>query len=195
MNAHTTASVPPTLQSLIELEMQSGERVVWMDQPIPSRLAHSTWPIVVFGMPWTIFAVFWMVGASWGTSQMQGPSGFKFFSLFGLPFVLIGVAMLSSPFWVRRSAQRSAYVLTDRRAILFRANWRGAVNVRSFNPDQLTNIQRVQERDGSGDVIFAQDIPRDNDGNRVSRNVGFLAIREVKAVEDLVRVLAQSKRS
>jgi len=112
------------------------------------------------------------------------------YCLMFLAHVCFGVDLLCSVF-----GRGSAYVLTDRRAILFRVNWRGAVNVRSFNPDQLTNIQRVQERDGSGDVIFAQDIPRDNDGNRVSRNVGFLAIREVKAVEELVRVLAQSKRS
>ena len=52
-------------------------------------------------------------------------------------------------------------------------------------------MRREQHADGSGDLVFAQDIRRDSDGDRHSTGVGFLAIREVKAVEELVRALAQ----
>ena len=99
--------------------------------------------------------------------------------------------MLSSPYWARRKARRSAYVLTDRRAILFTAGGRGSVTIRSFEPERLTDLRREQHADGSGDLVFAQDIRRDSDGDRHSTGVGFLAIREVKAVEELVRALAQ----
>ena len=193
MDSHYTTTVPSSFQSMVESEMQSGERIVWMDQPIGARLARSAWPIVLFGLPWTAFAVFWMWGATWGTSQTESAGPFKFFPLFGLPFVLIGVGMLSSPYWLLRGAKRSVYVLTDRRAILFRANWRGSLNIRSFNPDQLTTIQRTQHKDGTGDVVFSQDFRRDNDGHRVSSNIGFLAIRDVKSVEEMVIALAKKR--
>ena len=56
------------------------------------------------------------------------------FPLFGLPFVMVGVGMLSSPFWLRRRAKRTCYALTDRRAILWEAGWFGSVEVRSYGP-------------------------------------------------------------
>src|SRR5688572_15650599 len=186
MSYSDTTRLPPQLRLLVESELQSGERITWMEQPIPSRMARMTLPIVLFGIPWTAFALFWTAGAAWGTSKMEhGPGLFSAFPLFGLPFILIGFGMLSSPYWARRKARRSAYVLTDRRAILFTAGWRGSVTIRTFEPERLTDLRRKQHTDGSGDLVFAQDIRRDN------ADVGFLAIREVKAVEELVRVLTQ----
>lgn len=177
---------------MIDSELRSGERVAWMDQPIPGRMARATWPIVLFGIPWTAFALFWTAGAAWGTSKMDGGPGlFSAFPLFGLPFILIGVGMLSSPYWARRRARRSAYVLTDRRAIVFTAGWRGSITVRSFEPERLNDLRRKQHPDGSGDLVFAQDIRRDSDGDRLATDVGFLAVREVKSVEEMVRALAQ----
>jgi len=192
MNYPDTARLPQQLRSLVEAELQSGERITWMEQPIPGRMARMTLPIVLFGIPWTGFALFWTGAAAWGTSKIQSGRGlFSGFPLFGLPFILIGFGMLSSPYWARRRARRSAYVLTDRRAILFTAGWRGSVTVRTFMPERLTDLRRKQHTDGSGDLVFAQDIRRDSDGDRHSTDVGFLAIREVKSVEELVRTLAQ----
>jgi hypothetical protein len=192
MSYFDTTHLPQQIRSLVESELQSGERITWLEQPIPGRMARMTWPIVLFGIPWTAFALFWTAGAAWATWKMDDAPGlFSAFPLFGLPFILIGFGMLSSPCWVRRKARRSAYVLTDRRAILLTAGWRGSVTVRSFEPERLTDLRRKQYADGSGDLVFAQDIRRDSDGDRHSANVGFLAIREVKAVEELVRALTQ----
>jgi hypothetical protein len=187
-----TAKLPYELRALVESEMQPGERIDWLDQPIPARLARSTWPILLFGIPWTAFALFWTAGAAWGTSKAgSGPWMFHLFPLFGLPFILIGLGMLSSPYWVHRQARRTAYVLTDRRAVVFSAGWRGSTTVRSFDPTRLGDLQRKQHADGSGDLIFAQDMRRDSDGDRHTTNVGFLAIRNVKHAEEMVRALLQ----
>ena len=189
-----TYRLPQQLGSLIESELQSNERIAWLEQPIPGRLARTTLPIVLFGIPWTAFAIFWTVGAAWSTSKAANDPGiFRVFPLFGLPFILFGLGMLSRPFWVWRSAKRSAYVLTDRRAILFRAGWRGTT-VRSFEPERLTDLQRKQHSDGSGDLVFAHDTRRDSNGHRQSTDVGFLAIRDVKSVEEMVRALVQRSR-
>jgi hypothetical protein len=193
-NYFDTTRLPPQLRSLVEAELQSAERIIWMGQPIPGRCARMTLPIVLFGIAWTAFALFWTAGATWGMSKMTSGTGwFRAFPLFGLPFILIGLAMLSSPYWARRKAQRSAYVLTERRAILFTAGWRGTVTVRSFEPDRLRDLRRKQHPDGSGDLVFAEDIRRDSDGDRQVTAVGFLAIQEVKGVEELVRALADRR--
>jgi hypothetical protein len=187
-----TAKLPYELRTLVESEMQPGERIDWLDQPIPGRLARSTLPILLFGIPWTAFALFWTAGAAWGASKADGgPWMLHVFPLFGLPFILIGLGMLSSPYWVHRRARRTAYVLTDRRAVVFSAGWRGSTTVRSFDPTRLGDLQRKQNADGSGDLIFTQDLWRDSDGDRHTTNVGFLAVRNVKQAEEMVRALVQ----
>jgi hypothetical protein len=182
----------PQLQTLVDSELQSGESITWMDQPLPNRMARSMIPIVLIGIPFTAFAIFWTVGAAEGASAAHAPGPFMFFPLFGIPFIIVGLGMLSSPFWVARAAKNSVYVLTNRRAIIFKAGWYGSVSVRSFEAQALTDLQRNQNADGSGDLIFAQDIRRDSEGHRHSTNIGFLAIRDVKSVEAMVRALAST---
>jgi len=190
-------NLPSDAQRIIDAELAPGERLVWSAQPRAGRFALQTIPLVLFGIPWTVFALSWSGMAAWGTSRMAGTGGpglFRLFPLFGLPFVLIGLGMLSSPWWAIRKARRSAYALTDRRAILCLAGWRGTVTIRSFEPAQLTDLRRKQRADGSGDLVFAVDWSQ-TDNNTRSTDVGFIAIPDVKEVEDLVRALVERARS
>jgi hypothetical protein len=177
----------PNLQHLIKSELDSGERVEWHAQPRPGRFVLMSLPIVLFGIPWTLFSLIWMWGASgFGDSSEAAPTAF---SLFGLPFVFIGFGMLSSPFWMLRKAWRTVYVITDRRAILFEGGFRG-VGIRSFGPERLSDLRRKQRADGSGDVIFERHVRYDSDGDRRSTDIGFFGVENVKAVEDRLRQLA-----
>lgn len=190
-----STTLPRDLRSQVELELQPGERVVWAGQPIPGRLARGSLGIVLFGIPWTAFSIFWVTMAAKGISKSNaGPIGWLF-PLFGVPFILIGIGMLSSPYWARRNATRTAYVITDRRAIIFQARLRGGVSVRSFEPSVLKDLNRTQLTDGSGDLTFAQELQRGAKGRYYYSNIGFQAVRDVKAVEEMVRALAQSKIS
>jgi hypothetical protein len=176
-----------------ELQSDSGERLLWTDQPIPGVALRNALPIVLFGIPWTAFSVFWVGAAAWGTSK--GDSGlFRLFPLFGLPFVAIGVGLLSSPWWAFRSAQRSAYAITDRRAIIFQASWNGSITVRSFAPERLTDLRRKQRADGSGDLVFAEEMQSNTNGRSSTSSVGFLAVRDVKGVEELVQSVVERAR-
>ncbi len=185
------AQLPQTLRSQVESELQSGERILWMDQPLPGRLARSSLGLVLFGIPWTAFAIFWVAMATVGVSKSNAPGAFWLFPLFGVPFVLVGLGMLSSPYWMRRSALRCAYVLTDRRAIIFQAGWRESISVRSFEPAALRDLNRTQHSDGSGDLVFTEDWRRGSKGRQYRTKVGFIAVRDVKTVEQMVRALAQ----
>lgn len=183
--------LPDSLQRLVDAELESGERVTWAEQPIPRRLARATLPVVLFGIPWTAFALFWMAMASEGVARSNGSGLFDLFPLFGLPFVLIGFGMLSAPWWAALGAKGTAYVLTDRRAIVIEsAPWKG-VSVRSFAPEKLGDLQRTQQPDGSGDLVFTQDSRRSAKGRDYTVDVGFLAIPDVKAAEERVRALAK----
>jgi hypothetical protein len=192
---HHLDSLPPDVRQRVEDELDPGERVTWAEQPDPKRYARGSWAIVLFGIPWTAFAVFWMVMAS-GMLWMGGnagdgpPAAFSVcFPLFGVPFVLIGLGMLSAPYWARRFAAGTVYAITDRRAILFATGFRSRT-VKSYRPAELTRISRVERADGSGDLILEEYGYRDRDGDRRSGTHGFKGVANVKEVERLVRALA-----
>jgi hypothetical protein len=180
------------LQYLIQDELNASERLLWSAQPRPSRLARKSLPLVLFGIPWTAFALFWTAGAS-GFKMPDFHHVENLFPLFGLPFILIGLGLLTSPFWIMRKARSTVYGLTTERIIIISPKLFGGINIRSLPPDQLTDINRVQLADGSGDVILHRDItPNSKGGNNVSE-VGFFGIQNAKEVEQLVLALSAKK--
>lgn len=193
------SALPPDLDARVRAELRPGERLLWVGQPDPRRAARGACFIVAFGIPWTAFSVFWVVMASGMMFAANGPRGpggafgavFACFPLFGLPFVLIGVGMLSAPYWLRRAARRTCYALTDRRALVWQKHWFGGLEVRSYGPEALTRMARIEHADGTGDLVFEEvvRVGTDTDGNRTTATTGrgFLAIGDVRRIEELVR--------
>jgi hypothetical protein len=184
------------LQAELERESAPGERVVWSGQPVPKRYTRGSWGLVLFGIPWTAFSVFGTTVAAFvGTRTMKGDdpmsTGFRwFFPLFGVPFILIGVGLLSSPWWGRRRAGRVLYAITDRRALVLEPAWRGSRTVKSFGPAEIQSLERTEHADRSGDLIFLRKAWRDSDGDRRSTSVGFTGVPQVRDVEVHLRRLA-----
>jgi hypothetical protein len=129
---------------------------------------------------------------------MAGASGFEmpsfrpvfgFFRLLGIPFVLVGLSMLLSPFWMLAKARRTAYVITNRRAILLEGRVLGGLSTRSFDRERLRDVQRVQFGDGSGNLVFERQLRTSHNGGAHFTDIGFLAVPDVKDVEDRIREL------
>lgn len=178
-----TPVLPPLLQQRVAGELRAGEKLLWAAQPLPRLYRRQAIGLVLFGLPWTGFAVFWVWGASQGAQHAPGP--FMLFPLFGLPFVLIGLGMLTSPFWLQRKAQRSLYAITNQRAIVFDAKLFGGQRVQSFSPDRLTAMTREERADGSGDLIFEQFQQRAGSGTTTVRR-GFVGVERVREVEEVI---------
>src|SRR6185295_11951618 len=123
----------------------------------PSRFALSSLVIALFGIPFTGFAVFWIMKGfemtAWTDKHFPGHNGAldRLFPLFGVPFVIAGLYMLSSPLWMMLKASNTAYVITNRRAIIFEGGW--STHIRSFRPTELGQLERREHSDGSGDII------------------------------------------
>jgi hypothetical protein len=187
MSYADVTQLPDSLRAAVEAEVRDGEHVTWIDQPIVGRSVRASLAIVVFGLPWTAFSLFW----TWSVFSMahkHGAPGLAF-AAFGLPFVAVGLGMLSAPYWVGRVVRRTLYVLTDRRAIIIVPGLRGTW-VRSFDPSELHDLRREQREDGSGDLVFTMDTTWSRGGQRTSA-IGFQAVADVRGVEDRVRALAQ----
>ena len=107
------------LQARVKRELEPGESIAWMEQPVPRFFTISSITMILCAIPWTAFSIFWICSAAGFKMPNFSRGGFSLFPLFGLPFVLIGLGMFSSPFWAYRRALKTVYVITNRRAIAF----------------------------------------------------------------------------
>lgn len=180
--------IPRHLREKVDRELEAGEHIEWIETPIPRFFTPTATGAFLFGIPWTAFAIFWTAGAAWGTSKGDGLGFFRLFPLFGVPFILIGFGMLSSPLRAYRKALQTVYVISNRRAITFDGG--RTTTIRSYSPERLEDVYRKEKKDGTGDVIIVRRAWRDSDGDRQSEELGFLRVRDPKAVEALLRKLA-----
>lgn len=186
-----TPKIPKQLRQTIERELQAGESVRWIEQPIPRFFTAASIGSLFFGIPFTGFALFWM----WGASGFQWPdprAGLQpqhVFALFGVPFALAGFGLLTSPIWTRLAARKTVYLVTDHRAIAIQGGI-ASYTIRSFQPDQLNDVYRRERSDGTGDVIIAVRRWKDSDGDQRKEELGFLGLRHPRDAEKWLKQLA-----
>lgn len=175
-------------QQRLQNELKAGESVVWVGQPDPGLYMRGGYKVWLFFIPWTAFSLFWIAGAA----DFKVPtfdSAWSLFPLFGLPFLLVGIGGLSSPFWMRRKAHSIVYAVTNRRVIIMEGI--RSVTVKSYSPGDIDGVERTQHKDGSGDLILSTELYRDSDGDQQRRRRGFFAIADVRNVEAVVEGLVR----
>jgi hypothetical protein len=181
------------LESRLRDELEDGEHPIWTGQPRPWSFARRELTTFLFGIPFLGFALFWeasVLGITGKSTSKQGSMAPLFFRLWGIPFILVGLYLVLTPLRERIKAARTAYVLTDRRALILEGSVLGAYTVRRYSRERLASMSRVQHGSGWGDLVFEEEcrIVRGRGGERVVREPrGFLGIREVQQVDRLVR--------
>jgi hypothetical protein len=186
-NMDMMPEIPRDLQDAVERELAQGERIRWMEQPIPRFFTPASTVTFLMAIPFTAFAVFWICGASGFKLPDFSKGGFSFFPLFGVPFILVGIGMLLSPLWAHRKGLKTVYVITDRRAITFDGGW--TTTVTSYTPDQLKSMSRKEKKDGTGDVVLGQRVSTSSNRGQQMVDVGFLRVRDVRKTEQMLREL------
>ncbi|MEL6109627.1 MAG: hypothetical protein AAFU85_26765, partial [Planctomycetota bacterium] len=76
--------IPPKLQEMVWRELDHDERVLWSGMPKPKYFTKRAVGMVLFAIPWTAFALFWIAGAA-GFKVPQFNNGADLFPLFGVP--------------------------------------------------------------------------------------------------------------
>jgi hypothetical protein len=188
-----TAADSQTLNS----ELASGEKLLWSGHPDAGRACRGALPIFIFAIPWTAFAVFWVVMASWSIWHGSKPAGpaagpIFIFPLFGLPFILVGLGLLSSPYFAYQKAKNTHYGVTNRRILVVTSG--KTKTVQQYDYSTLSNLTRT-EYGTRGDLVWTvpTTVPVVAGGvSTVSRNaalnssVSFIGIERPKDVERLV---------
>ena len=173
------------MEQTINGQLDPGEGLLWSGAPAPGRMALSALPASVFGIPFTGFAVFWMYMAFTMTSKSTQIGAVKLFPLFGIPFFLVGLGMLTAPLWAFLHAGRTLYAVTNKRAIIISGFL--STTVHSYPHGEIHELQRVERVGGSGDLYFASRMITTRRGGARQQRIGFLGIPDVRGVEQMIR--------
>lgn len=155
------------LELALSRELHDGERVLWRGTPT-GRVNATSFLIYAFAVPWTAFSLFWTAMASTVVVSPQSDGLGAFLvslgaPLFGLPFVLVGLAMLGSPFLPKWERDKVLFAITSQRLLKLRL-WR-SLDVTSCPADRIGQVLRRERRDGSGSVSIAVKVGKDSDGD------------------------------
>ena len=147
-------TIPSELREDLLREMGPDEQMRWFAQPRPGPFMLGSLGLAIFGIPWTAFALVWTAGAAgFKVPDLENPDWTLLFALWGLPFIGIGLGMLSSPLRALRRARRIAYVITNRRAIIMEGGRRRLI--RSIGPESFGDLVRRERSGGRGDIVFS----------------------------------------
>ena len=184
--------IPIHLQGKVDRELDPDERVKWTEMPVPRAFTPAVTGVFVFGIPWTLAAVLITCDAA-GIGlpgPNQDPEGVRVLPLlFGLPFIVVGLLLLSAPIFAYRRVFQTVYVITDRRAIAIEGT--RTTTIRSYTAADLQHVYPKERRDGYGDVVIPLPPLDDYDANTRTEDRGFLGIRDPKKVERLLKELAE----
>jgi hypothetical protein len=178
------------LYSVVQPDVEPGEQILWVGQPNPVRMAVKSIGGFLFGIVWTWFTVtFTMSWIGHGDSSkwpggIWGFGGLAFY-LFMAPFLIIGLAMLSSPLFSYLQGLRTFYAVTNKRILIVETG--KSRKVQSYGEGDVGNLERTEQPDGSGDLSFAKQYYKDSDGNQRTRDIKFVGIAQVRSVENIIR--------
>ena len=180
------------LKLKLEKELEPGEKVLWKESPIKQFFTKKAVGACLFSIPWTAFAVFWTFGAAgFKIPNFDNPG--DLFPLFGVPFILIGLGLFSTPIWEYLKASKSLYVITDERAIIFLGG--KSTTIRSYTSDKLNFVYRKERKGNTGDVIITVKQWLDSDDDKQTEELGFINIHNPKKVETLLKSIAEKENS
>ena len=165
-------------------EMRAGEKTQWVGYPIPTKFAIKEGTTTfLFGIPWTAFVLFWEYNAI--------KSGPLIMQLWGIPFVVIGLYLLTSPLWEFWRARRTIYVVTNQRLLILNGLLRPSR--RSFAPADIGSLEVDVGYNGVGSIIFSREPESDGEGGSTVKRIGFKAIPNVREAEDHIVLLKEQK--
>jgi hypothetical protein len=133
-------------------ELSKDEKILWSGQPKQGMMLQPSDAFLIpFSLMWGGFAIFW-------ESMVIISDAPCFFTLWGIPFVLVGLYMIIGRFFVdAMQREKTYYALTNERVIILSGLF--GRNVRTLNLKTLSDININVKNNGSGTITFGPNHP------------------------------------
>lgn len=187
------------METSISNELLEGEELIWSGRPIErGKSVHS---------PARVFLILGLVYGAIGLVLVclcliislavapTDPGGFIGASIVGGIFFSIGALFFIIGKTARFIPKSAFYAITNRRVIVLQGG--SYLRVTSYNRRDISQIQRLERPDGSGDLIFssASAIPLSNNAYNVGNQTAFKAIPNVRLAEQkLLSIMGKDLR-
>ncbi len=179
------------LYSELSPYLHPGEEILWAGRPTVTKLASGQSKfITLFSIFFMGFSVFWMLMAS----MAGGP-----FFLFGLPFFGVGLGLfITSTVGQRRALEKSAYAVTDTRAIILVTRGNKGTSFTEYVFANLQSISLENVNGNVGTIRFESVIVHNYEYGRYNRSrsttylpereltTGFIMIDDIHTVYHLI---------
>jgi predicted Zn finger-like uncharacterized protein len=184
------------IKKLIQNELGVRERGVWVGQPCPKIMTVRAIPKVLAGVfVITILSIIFSIG---GGVALEIKNIFAYLAVGVLYLMAAAVITIVIPFMDRRKALATAYVITNKRCIVFNGAWFIRGSPESYYPDLVAHMRPMSSwifGDGAGDLVFRSVTTittthhaRGGTSTSVSTTYyGFLGIRHMHEVEERIR--------
>lgn len=173
----------------VQMREFPGEKILWAGMPGPGTVFYRSLAIWLFGIPWMAFTLFWEVSVirSWLfaiPNGKGGPAGLGLV-LWGVPFVLVGVGLMSAPLFAWWRARRTVHVVTDKRLVTISQG--RTLKTQSVALRDIMRTGKTERTDRSGTLTVEMSPYIDSEGDKSSRSENLYGIPDVHAVETLLR--------
>lgn len=171
----------------VESVLQADEELLLVCKP-QVRL----WRWEYTGM--TLFSIVWLgcvatisiFALCKSIDQLSEKPGILLLLLFFVPFWVLGIGLLCTPWRMRALDRRTVYLLTSKRAVVLRpSDFRFRPTQKDY-PLEHGMIKEVQEQgDGSGSLVFDYEVQHTKSGDNFLP-VGFLHVPQLQQVKDIL---------
>lgn len=179
------------LRAALERELGPDEDVLWHGWHL-GRIDPRDFLIYVFAVPWTVFSIAWtgFAAAAIAGAGDDGPGLIGWaFPLFGLPFIAVGVWMLSRPFGPVLQRGRVLYVVTSVR--LLKLGMGRLLETDTVPANRIGLAQRREQRDGTGTLQLAVKIGRDSEGDKQTEHFIIGPVADVMGAQQAIDRIAR----
>ncbi len=169
--------------------LHENEHLLWQGRPAGGLSFDKTALLQSgFGLFFLLFALVWISMATTAT-------GISFFSLLGVPFVLVGAyACFGHLFWDAYKRKRTRYALTNERALIAKQTW--SRQPEGYPVNAQTEITYREQGRSLASVLFAK-----NPGGRWSegqntmerKHIGFRWIGDGKEIYRLMHQIQSGR--
>ena len=190
--------LPPDLAAMVRRET-AGETILSVQQTAPKDAFRAHIGGLLIGVPWLCFMLLWESLAldlfplralgfdPVGVSALSSRGEMLFMAAFGFIFVLIGLAMIWTPFGWARHARHSALVVTERHVRLISTKLIVHVELTKVAIDRIKRIDVSQRGKRFSDMKLVTYSHTNSDGEEIETAMELKTVAGAPAIEALIR--------